>query len=317
MKSRFVSQLKIGDSLEDEPFLLREVHVGSSKQGDPFLRLSLADKTGQINSVYWNVPDQVASWVKPGQVALVDGKVGRYRDSPQIVVNSLVLHESPNMEDFLATASRDFDEMLAELRTLVGSLNQPYQSLASALLLDADFLPRFAASPAAKRMHHAYAGGLLFHVLSMARIGDWMVGHYPRLDRDLLLTGVLLHDIGKVIEYDTTAGIQITDDGHLVGHLVRGVIMVEAAAAELPDFPPPVLRQIVHLLVSHHGKVEWGSPVSPKTLEAVLLHQLDLLDSRVQGFLDFMGEDNAEGKWSQNISPMFGTYLRRSIDGEG
>ena len=311
MKSVFVSKLKINDKLQDEPFLVRELSQGTARSGGIYLRISLADKSGQVNGVYWDVPAQTLSWVRVGQIVLVDGKISTYRESPQVVISGLTLHESPNMEDFLLSSERSESEMVAELREKIASLGEPYQRLTSHILLDDDFLPKFASAPAAKRMHHAYMGGLLAHILSMAQLAEIMVNHYEGINRDLLLCGVLLHDMGKAMEYDMGAGIFITDDGHLVGHITRAIVIIEKAADQV-EISTEIVRQIVHLIASHHGKLEWGSPVPPKTLEAVVLHQLDLLDSRVQGFFDFMREDAGNNQWSQNVSPMFGTYLRRT-----
>ncbi|MCA9938093.1 MAG: HD domain-containing protein [Anaerolineales bacterium] len=311
MKTLFITDLKNGDKFMDEPFLLRDVISRTTKDGQPFLRLVLSDKTGQVNGVYWDVPAQVQRWVSAGQVALVEGRVSTYRNAPQVVVTDLSAHANPDMRDFLRTSGRSREEMIAELHEEIESLNAPWQELLRHILLDEAFLPRFADAPAARRMHHAYMGGLLAHTLSMVRLAHALAAHYPYVNRDLLVSGVLLHDMGKVFEYGTDAGISVSDDGHLVGHIVRGVIIVEKAAAELDDFPADALQQLVHLIASHHGQMEWGAPVTPKTLEAILLHQIDLLDSRVQGFLDFLSEDAGNDTWSQKPSPMFGSYLQR------
>ncbi len=313
MKSQFVNQLKVGTQLQDEPFLIQDMSQGAARNGGAYLRLTLGDKSGQINGVYWDVPAQTLEWVKTGHVALVDGKISTYRDTPQVVISDLTWHESPNMGDFLPEAARSESEMTAELKELIDSTQEPYQSLLTKILGEETFLPKFASAPAAKRMHHAYVGGLLAHTLSMASLAEQLSQHYPNVNRDLLLCGVLLHDIGKVEEYNLDAGIVITDDGHLIGHILRAIVWIEQAAADL-QIEPKITRQIVHLIAAHHGKLEWGSPVTPKTIEAVILHQLDLLDSRVQGFIDFLHEDAGNGAWSQKISPMFGTYLRRSSE---
>ena len=313
-KSLFVTDLKNGDRLVDEPFLLRDVISRTTRDGQPFLRLVLGDKTGQLNGVFWNVPAQIQRWARAGQVALVEGSVSVYRNAPQIIVTDMAAHTAPHMGDFLRTSSRSREEMIAELRQEIDGLQSPWQELLRRILLDETFLPQFADAAAARRMHHAYLGGLLAHTLSMARLARLLADHYPYVNKDLLVAGVLLHDMGKVYEYSTDAGITVSDDGHLVGHILRGVVIVEKAAAEMGDFPAEQLRHLVHLIASHHGQMEWGAPVTPKTLEAVLLHQIDLLDSRVQGFLDFLSEDAGSSDWSQKPSPMFGSYLQRPPD---
>ena len=168
-----------------------------------------------------------------------------------------------------------------------------------------------ANSPAARSLHHAYVGGLLEHTLSMVEIARFMAGHYPYVNRNLLITGVLLHDMGKAHEYVTGVSFDFTDDGRLIGHITRAAIMVELAAAELGTFSEEELRLLVHLIISHHGTREWGSPAVPKTLEAILLHQADLLDSRVQGYFDHLHGDSAGGLWTSKPGFMFSTELRR------
>jgi 3'-5' exoribonuclease len=165
-------------------------------------------------------------------------------------------------------------------------------------------------------MHHAYIGGLLEHTLSMATIADYLADHYPYVNRDLLISGALLHDMGKVSEYSIEGEFTFSEDGRLVGHIIRAITMVETAAAELGTLSPEQTQQIVHLIASHHGTLEWGSPVIPKTLEAILLHQIDLLDSRVQGFFDHIDNDGGEEAWTLKSSFMFKSELRRP-DGYG
>ena len=148
----------------------------------------------------------------------------------------------------------------------------------------------------------------------MATLADYLADHYPYVNRDLLITGTLLHDMGKVSEYSIEGEFAFTEDGRLVGHIIRAIAMVETAAAALNTLSPDQLRQLIHLIASHHGTLEWGSPVSPKTLEAILLHQIDLLDSRVQGFFDHLDNDNGEGDWTLKSSPMFKSELRRPDD---
>jgi 3'-5' exoribonuclease len=148
------------------------------------------------------------------------------------------------------------------------------------------------------------------HSLSMAKLGQMLAGHYAYVNKDLLVSGALLHDIGKTAEYSIEGAFSISNDGRLVGHIVRAIVMIEKAAEAL-GFPTDQLQQLIHLIASHHGTHEWGSPVVPKTLEAILLHQIDLLDSRVQGFMDHVREDSGEMEWTSKESRMFGTVLQR------
>jgi 3'-5' exoribonuclease len=311
VKSIFIADLRPKIELLNEPFLLQEVAERTTKDGRPFILFTLRDKTGTLSGVFWDVPASILDWARPGQAVLVSGRVNLYKDSMQINATDLNPSFTENMADFLPTSSRPVEEMIGELRQIIQRLAEPWQSLVSHLLLDEAFLPQFAGAPAARNMHHAAIGGLLEHTLSMATIADYLADHYPHVNRNLLLTGVLLHDMGKPLEYDADNSFAFTEDGRLVGHIVRAIVMIEKAAAELGSLPPDDLRQLVHLVASHHGNLEWGSPVVPKTLEAVLLHQVDLLDSRVQGFLEHAATDSDADGWTIKPSPMFRTELKR------
>ena len=311
MKSIFIENLRPKIDLLNEPFLLQEIAERTTKDGRPFILFTLRDKTGTLSGVFWDVPASILEWARPGQAVLVSGRVNLYKDALQINATDLNPSFTDELTDFLPFSSRPVEEMITELRQVTGSLNEPWQGLVSHLLLDETFLAQFANAPAARNMHHAVMGGLLEHTLSMATIADYLAGHYPHVNRDLLLAGTLLHDMGKPVEYDVENSFAFTEDGRLVGHIVRAIVMIEKAATELNTIPAADLRHLIHLVASHHGNLEWGSPVVPKTLEAVLLHQIDLLDSRVQGFLDYVATDSDAEGWTVKASPMFRTELKR------
>ena len=310
MKTTFIENLKSGDELVNEPFLLQDVSRRKTKNDRPFLLGTLRDKTGQVACVFWDVPDYVEHWVRPGLVVLVTGRAANYKDSLQVSITDLNEMHNPNMGDFLPSSKRPLPEMIDELKERVNNLSDPWKSLVSNLLLDEKFLTRFANAPAARVMHHAYIGGLIEHTLSMAAIAETLSNHYDYVNNDLLMSATLLHDMGKVIEYTTDEAFDFSEDGRLVGHIIRGIVLIEKAAADIGNFPQAELRHLIHLIGSHHGTNEWGSPVVPKTIEAVLLHQIDLLDSRVQGFLDYVNNDEGDGPWTAKYSPMFNTELR-------
>ena len=302
--------LKAGTQLVNEPFLLHDVVRRQSKDGRPFLLATLRDRTGQINGVFWDVPLTVDVWARPGLAVLVNGRVNTYKDAIQISITDLGRASGLDMSAFLPASQRPHEEMMAELGDHIGALADPWQMLVSYLLLEGPLAERFARVPAAKGMHHAYIGGLLEHTLSMAALARHLARHYDYVNIDLLLSGALLHDLGKAEEYTLEEGFDRTEDGRLVGHIVRGVVLIEQAATGL-GFPAAELQQLIHLIVSHHGTQEWGSPVVPRTLEAVLLHQIDLLDSRVGGYMDHVRNDPGPGPWTTRRSDMFGTELRR------
>lgn len=309
MKSIYVSSLVTGDDLINEPLMIQDINRRKTKDGRPFLLGSLRDKTGQIAFIFWDVPDYVEQQAKAGQIMLVTGRIVSYKDAIQISVTDFNFTSNPDMADFLPTSERPRTEMVAELKEIISELAEPWQGLLTYLLLDDEFLTLYSNAPAARGMHHAFIGGVLEHTLSMVTIAKFLINHYPHVNKDLLISGTLLHDMGKAIEYSIEDGFGFSDDGRLVGHITRGIIMVEKAAQELGTFSDEQLRHLIHLIASHHGTLEWGSPVVPKTLEAILLHQIDLLDSRIQGYFDHIANNEGPGPWTTKSSFMFGTDL--------
>jgi 3'-5' exoribonuclease len=309
VKSIYVNQANSGDELINELFLLSDVVRRKTRDGRPFILCTLRDRSGQINGVYWDIPDYVNALLRPGIPVLISGQINNYKNALQVNITDANIADNVDASELLPASQRPIDEMIAELRDFIDSLNEPWQSLVGGILLDQDTLMQYANAPAARMMHHAYIGGLLEHTLTMAGTADFLTGVYPYVDRDLLLSGVLLHDFGKTKEYAFNDEFGFTDDGRLVGHIVRAIVAIEMAAAKIA-FPQEELQQLTHLIASHHGTLEWGSPVVPKTVEAVLLHQLDLLDSRMQGFYDHVRNDNADGPWTNKSSPMHGTELK-------
>ncbi|MEZ4517162.1 MAG: HD domain-containing protein [Chloroflexota bacterium] len=309
-KKQYVTELETGEELLNEPFLLQDVVRRQARDGRPYLLTTLRDKTGQVNAIFWDVPDYIDDWLRPGSPVLVTGRVNLYRDVNQVAITDLNEAAPIDMAELLPSSKRSRAEMTTELQDHIRSLSEPWQALVSRLLLEEPWAHAYANAPAARQMHHAYIGGLLEHSLSMASLARLLSTHYPYVDTDLLVSGALLHDLGKAQEYTLEDGFRYSEDGRLVGHIVRAIVIVEQAAAEM-NFPEQDLRRLVHLIASHHGTHEWGAPVLPKTLEAVLLHQIDLMDSRVQGFLDHVGNDSRAGDWTVKRSEMFGTELLR------
>lgn len=310
MKTIYTSDFKVGDEFTNELFLLQDVTRRSTKDGRPYLLCTIRDNSGQAGAVFWNVPDYIEQWAASGAAVLVSGRVVNYKDSIQINITDMNPGQQADLGELLPTSSRSRDDMIQELRQHITSLDEPWQTLTAHILLDDAFLPRYASAPAARSMHHAYISGLLEHSLSMAAIAITLAQHYPFVDRNLLLAGVLLHDMGKTYEYEVEGGFSVSDDGRLVGHIIRAIVLVEKTAAAL-NFPDDKLQHLIHLIASHHGAMEWGAPIVPKTLEAVLLHQIDLLDSRIQGFLDHVRTESGDKVWTSKSSHMFSTELRR------
>ena len=314
MKNNYIADMKQGLELIDEPLMFKDLVRRTTKDSRAYILCTLGDRTGQISGVYWDVPEQVNQMIRPGMVMFITGKVSRYKDSLQIGITDAYPQENPDLSDFMPGSTRSVDEMITELRELIGSMSDPWQGFMTHLLLDETFLAKYSASPAARAMHHASVGGLIEHSLSMARLAETAAANYPYVNRDLLVSGALVHDMGKVWEYTLDGEFGTSDDGHLVGHITRAAIYIETQAAAYGQIDAEDLRELLHLVVSHHGTLEWGSPIQPKTLEAILLHQLDLMDSRVQGYFDFLRSEPGLDGWTPRRSMMHNSYLRQPKD---
>ncbi len=266
-------------------FLVNAKEVRQKKTGEPFLSLTLGDKTGDIEAKMWdNVSDVVDSFA-PGDFIKVKGVMSLYNSRPQFTIHTLDRLEDFEvaMSDFFATSSRDPQEMFQELQGIITGLGNPHlRALLEAFFADEDLRDRYLRAPAAKQIHHAFLGGLIEHVLSLCHLCKLVAPHYPMVDLDLLLTGAILHDIGKVEELTYDRGLGYSTTGQLLGHIAIGVRYLHQKLRLFPDFPQPLAVLVEHLILSHHGKLEFGSPKVPMTAEALLLHYLDDMDSKME-----------------------------------
>ncbi|MCW5965840.1 MAG: HD domain-containing protein [Bryobacterales bacterium] len=266
-------------------FLVNAKEVRQKKTGEPFLSLSLGDKTGDIDAKMWdNVTDVVDSF-GAGDFVKVKGVMSLYNGRPQFTVHTLDRLEDFEVEmgDFFATSSRDPQQMLEELQGIIaGVTNAHLRALLEAFFADEDLRDRYMRAPAAKQIHHAYLGGLLEHVLSLCTLCKLVAPHYSTVDPDLLITGAILHDIGKVEELTYDRGLGYSSSGQLLGHISIGVRYLHDKLRQVPGFPAPLAVLVEHMILSHHGKLEFGSPKVPMIAEALLLHYLDDMDSKME-----------------------------------
>jgi 3'-5' exoribonuclease len=283
-KTRFIEQLKEGDRLDDL-FLVKSVRISETKAGKNYLILTVMDRSGELSGPVWDNVEVYQRLCVPGAFIQLKGAVQSFRDKLQLKVETVheIDRETVDMADFVVAVVGDQQEMAEEIQRLVRSVKNPFlKKLLNHFFKAGEIWERFQTAPAAKGIHHAYVGGLMEHCLSMARIAELMADHYEGVDRSLLVTGALLHDIGKVEELVMNMGIvDYTDRGRLKGHLVIGSEMVAAAAARIGDFPLELLEQVQHLILSHHGRQEFGSPTVPMTVEALLLSFIDDLDAKM------------------------------------
>lgn len=284
MKTIFLEQLKEGDRFE-EIFLVKSARLGETRAGKPYMVLTVMDRSGDLSGPVWDNAEHMAGICRPGVFVKIRGMVSSYRDNLQLRIDNLeaVPKEAVDLSDFVEASRHNIDEMSGDLQKIIRSLDNPYLKKLLLLFFDKDEVwQRFRTAPAAKGIHHAYVGGLLEHALSMARVADMLADHYEGVDRSLVIAGALLHDVGKVEELFVDNGvIDYSARGRLKGHLVIGSEMVGRAAARIKDFPEDLLTALQHLILSHHGRLEFGSPVLPMTVEAFLLQYIDELDSRM------------------------------------
>lgn len=285
MEKKCVADIKDRDLVE-AVFLVKDKIVAMAKNGKPYLTLKLMDKTGEVDAKVWDNADQVGSLFDRNDFLAVRAKASVYLGKMQLIVSELkrVPEESVDLADFLPEAERNIGEMVQELNALLETVKDPdLGRLLRSFFHDPELMAQYRVAPAAKGMHHVYLGGLLEHSLAVAKLVDAMVPLYQGLNRDLLIAGALLHDIGKVREMTYLRCFDYSDEGKLIGHITIGVEMLQERLARLPGFPLELGMLLKHMLLSHHGQYEYGSPKRPKTIEATILNYLDDLDSKING----------------------------------
>lgn len=280
-KRVFCADLSVGDEV-DEVFRVERVERRSGKKG-AYLRVSLVDRSGTVTAMIWEEVERLVEALLEGAYARVRGAVEEWNGMLQLrVTGAEPWSEELDLADFLARGPIPGEESMAGIRELAATIREPWISrLVRSFLDDGQLAAVFAAAPAAKLNHHAYVGGLAEHTLSVMRLCAAAAEHYSDLDRDLLLAGAFLHDIGKTAEIAVEPGFPYTEEGTLLGHIPIGFAMVRERIARIAGFPREIAMDLGHLILSHQGELEWGSPVQPRTTEALVLHFVDNLDSKV------------------------------------
>ncbi|MCE5322169.1 HD domain-containing protein [bacterium] len=300
MKKLYVANLQEGARIE-EVFLVVSKSVANTRTGSQFLKMTLADKTGTVDSVKWDVSEADVGRISEDDYIHVQASVKSYNDHPQLVIESFQRWgDAIDPADFLRSSPRNPDEMSSELSAILAQVTNPnLRSLLDSFFSDNEYSAKFKQAPAAKKLHHAYIGGLLEHTLNVVRTCAALADLYPNADRELLLTGAALHDIGKVDEYLWSSSIKFSNAGHLVGHVVGGAMMVKAAADAIDSFDPMMSLALQHMIISHHGTKEWGSPKLPKSIEALILHCADYLDAHVAIFEEAIQSSGSDGLFTE------------------
>ncbi|MBI1749063.1 MAG: HD domain-containing protein [Acidobacteria bacterium] len=301
MKSDFVAELQAEQSVTSF-FLItvKEVRTGQ-KSGKPYLQLELRDRTGSIDARVFQNIESVAETVRVNEIVKVKGRVDLWQGKKQLVIEQIRAAKADEYElgDFLPHTKRDVEELFAELRECVARVGNPWiQRLLEDVVNDPGVALRLKRAPAGKTMHHAYIGGLLEHIVSLCGLCQRVAPHYPEIDGDLLLCGAILHDIGKLDELLYERSFGYTTEGQLLGHIVLGLQLLEKKMDAIEGFPSDLRTLIQHLVLSHHGREEFGSPKLPAFPEALMLHYLDDLDSKLAAMRESFEAEKGETEWT-------------------
>ena len=301
MTKIFVKEIHDRD-LVTSVFLVKDKITAMAKNGKPYLTIRLMDKSGEIEGRVWDNADEVSAAFDKDDFIAIRSKASVYLGKMQLIIAQLkrIPDAEVNLADFLPESSRPVSEMCAELDTLLESIGNPWLRRLMALFReDEQFMALYRSAPAAKGMHHVYLGGLLEHSLSVAALVDRIIPQYDGLNRDLLIVGALLHDVGKVREMAFERAFDYTDEGKLIGHITIGVEMIHEKMMQLDGFPRELGMLLKHMLLSHHGQYEYGSPKRPKTVEATVLNYLDDMDSKINGIRTHIGKELDNGaRWT-------------------
>jgi 3'-5' exoribonuclease len=307
MKSPYVVEIEPNQTITGT-FLVHHKDVRQKKSGEPYLSLTLADRTGELDAKMWDNAAEVLGTFERDDFVRVKGLLQIFQNRPQLTIHKIlaIAESEVDFADYFPASKRNRDEMFLELQGWIASMTNPHlKALIESIFADEAVALAYRTAPAAKSVHHAWLGGLLEHVLSLCQLAKFTAAHYPGIDFDLLLAGVILHDLGKISELTYARGFGYSTEGQLLGHIVIGVGMIEEKLRHIPDFPAPLRTLLLHMILSHHGELEYGSPKVPLFAEALLLHHLDNLDSKMECVRGAIERDRSiEGVWTSYCPPL-------------
>lgn len=302
-----MNEIKENDHV-DSIFLVREKSLGITKSGNAYLKLILVDRSGEMEGRIWTSVDLFSGAFEKDDFVQVKGKAVSFQDHLQLNITHIerVEEEGIVLSDFFPMTEKDIDAMFLTLTETGQQIKDPnLNQLLNLFWEDKSFVEKFKMAPASTRLHHTHIGGLLEHTLSLTQLVLKNAAHYNGLNLDLLITASILHDLGKVDELCYHRSFDYSDEGRLLGHIILGIERLENKIRQLPDFPKDLSLQLKHLLISHHGQYQWGSPRKPMTLEAIMLHYLDNLDAKIQGVQQFLKKEVSEGFGFSRYHPFF------------
>ncbi len=312
MKTAFVTDLGSEQNITTF-FLVHEKEIRNTREGKPYLRLELGDRSGTIEARMWDQFEVAAKDVNRDDIVKVQARVEIYRNKPQLSLQQLrrAKPEEVDLSDFIPQTTADVEKLYVQLVEYANSIANPWlKKLVTGIISDPSTAKAFKRAPAAKVMHHAYLGGLIEHVVSLCRLAKVVAAHYVELDLDLLLTAAILHDVGKLDELCYDRAIGYTTEGQLLGHIVMELETVTKAMDAIEGFPANLKTVVQHLLISHHGQYEFGSPKLPMTREAIVFHYLDDLDSKLAAVRAALALESGEEEWSAYSGALGRKFLR-------
>lgn len=314
---RYIENLNEGMRVHDV-YLCKTKNMAVTRNGKEYANVILQDKTGQIDAKIWDPDSPGIGEFEPMDFVTVDGNVTVFNGNKQLNINMIFKAEEGNYDqsDYFPVTGCNIDEMKASLNELIDSVQNQYLSeLLKSFFKDETFMKSFAAHSAAKSIHHGFIGGLLQHTLSVAEICNDAARHYEFVNRDLLLAGAILHDIGKLNELSPFPANDYTDAGQLIGHIVIGYQMVSARIMKIPHFPKKLAAELLHLILSHHGELEYGSPKKPALIEAMILSFADNMDAKVETMYEALNSKAAQNEdgWV-GYNKLLDTNIRKSSE---
>lgn len=316
MKNLFVKDIKPGAFVSDF-FVLRKKEL-KEYDGQKFLKLELGDESGRIDAVLWEKGEKFFKTAEVGEVVKVKGVALTYKNSLQLKLENLekITQGKIDPTDFLPKVEEDLDLLVEKFKSFAKSIKDLYlKNLLELFINDSNFMEKLKLAPGGKLWHHSFLGGLLKHTLKVAELCEKAACMYPLVQRDLLLAGALLHDIGKITQFKTKGFIDYTDEGRLVGHVVSGYDILSQKIEKVKDFPQKLSLQLKHLILSHQGELELASPVVPQTIEAIILHYADQMDAQADAFARIIEKHKALGeKWS-NWVPLIKRFIYAGEEG--
>ena len=290
----------------DHFLLIRNIEVKTARNGSNYLNLEIGDRSLSVNSNVWDNFDSIYRNFKVGDIVKIKGTMDEYRGAPQINISSIKpVAESDNISisDFLPKSKRDPEKMKEEFFDRIEKISDSNLKSLIKMIFDEENFNKFFISPAGKSWHHAYVHGLIEHTLEIIRICDLMCDIHSEINRDLLISGAMMHDFGKTEELSVDASFNYTDKGKLLGHIVISAMIINEAIKRLPDFSEELKNNLLHIVLSHQGKLEFASPVVPKTLEAITLYQADELSAKVNAYKNALSSEiKGDNKWTRFIT---------------